>query len=256
MSWRIAEIFGPTIQGEGRLVGMPCHFVRFGGCDFRCSWCDTPHAVIPELVAQLPKMDEWGIISALNKLDEGDTISPNWVVLSGGNPALFNLRPLIHLLHTRSQKVILETQGSVYREWFTQVDDLCFSPKPPSSGNVTDLVKLQEMIARLVIAGAPRPYLKIPVFSTDDLDYVEVTHKTFPDLELFISIGNDDPYLPTVSNPNPPPKPPHPEALMASEIVMENFRGMLYKVQERQSLADARIFPQQHVLLWGNERGH
>ena len=42
---RISEIFGPTIQGEGMLIGQPTVFVRTGGCDYRCSWCDTLHAV-------------------------------------------------------------------------------------------------------------------------------------------------------------------------------------------------------------------
>lgn len=35
----VIECFGPTIQGEGALAGLPTLFVRFGGCDFRCSWC-------------------------------------------------------------------------------------------------------------------------------------------------------------------------------------------------------------------------
>jgi 7-carboxy-7-deazaguanine synthase len=42
---RISEIFGPTIQGEGVLIGLPTVFVRTGGCDYRCSWCDSLHAV-------------------------------------------------------------------------------------------------------------------------------------------------------------------------------------------------------------------
>lgn len=42
---RIAEIFGPTIQGEGVLIGEPTVFVRTGGCDYRCAWCDSLHAV-------------------------------------------------------------------------------------------------------------------------------------------------------------------------------------------------------------------
>ena len=37
MTLRIAEIFGPTIQGEGALIGEPTVFVRAGGCDYRCS---------------------------------------------------------------------------------------------------------------------------------------------------------------------------------------------------------------------------
>ncbi|CUH42006.1 7-carboxy-7-deazaguanine synthase [Ruegeria atlantica] len=45
MSLRISEIFGPTVQGEGALIGQPTVLVRSGGCDFRCSWCDSLHAV-------------------------------------------------------------------------------------------------------------------------------------------------------------------------------------------------------------------
>ena len=45
MTLRVVEIFGPTIQGEGALIGEPTVFVRTGGCDYRCSWCDSLHAV-------------------------------------------------------------------------------------------------------------------------------------------------------------------------------------------------------------------
>ena len=45
MTLRIAEIFGPTIQGEGALIGEPTVFVRAGGCDYRCAWCDSLLAV-------------------------------------------------------------------------------------------------------------------------------------------------------------------------------------------------------------------
>jgi 7-carboxy-7-deazaguanine synthase len=85
--FRIAEIFGPTIQGEGVHAGYPCHFVRFGGCDYRCRWCDSPHAVLPELVAALPKMTAEQICNRVRSLPG----HPKWVVLSGGNPALFDL---------------------------------------------------------------------------------------------------------------------------------------------------------------------
>ena len=56
---RISEIFGPTVQGEGALIGKPTVFVRTGGCDFRCSWCDTLHAVLPAYRHDwLPMTDE------------------------------------------------------------------------------------------------------------------------------------------------------------------------------------------------------
>ena len=46
----VIEVFGPTIQGEGAEAGLPTHFVRFGGCDYRCSWCDTMYAVDPAVL--------------------------------------------------------------------------------------------------------------------------------------------------------------------------------------------------------------
>jgi len=48
---RISEIFGPTIQGEGPLIGRPTVFVRTAGCDYRCARCDTLYAVLPEYIA-------------------------------------------------------------------------------------------------------------------------------------------------------------------------------------------------------------
>ena len=54
---RISEIFGPTVQGEGPLIGRPTVFVRTGGCDYRCTWCDTLYAVLPAY------HDEWALMT-------------------------------------------------------------------------------------------------------------------------------------------------------------------------------------------------
>src|SRR5262249_51216898 len=54
---RVSEIFGPTIQGEGPLIGRPSVFVRTAGCDYRCAWCDTLYAVLPEY------HDEWVLMT-------------------------------------------------------------------------------------------------------------------------------------------------------------------------------------------------
>lgn len=248
--FRVAEIFGPTIQGEGRNIGSPCVFVRFGGCDYRCSWCDTPHAVLPHLVAQLPKMNEWGILEELNGL-EG---SPNWVVLSGGNPGLLNLQYLIELLHRRAHLVMVETQGSTYRDWYAAVDDLCFSPKPPSSGNTTTPHDLGEVIDRYIFWNPStyrRAYLKVVVFDDSDYEYAVEIHQAFPQFEFFVSVGNEDPSLPTVGK----PKASETHLPITQDIVLNKMAWLMDKVRLDSRMFEARVLPQMHVLAWGNVRG-
>lgn len=265
--FRVAEIFGPTIQGEGPLVGMPCHFVRFGGCDFRCTWCDTPHAVLPNLVSKLPQMTSAEIYSKtvqLNQVSRSRWVGVKWVVLTGGNPGLLDLSHLIDMFHRGRIKVMVETQGSTYREWYTQVDSLCFSPKPPSSKMDWSFNDFDRILTRLMSDSVqrareeeretfPMPYLKVPIFTDEDLDFAEEVHARFS-LPMFLSIGNDDVSLPTVGNPEPEFT-DHPS--LTRTQILDNFREILDKVlRTRPSLQDCQIFPQQHVLLWGNERGH
>src|SRR5258708_8959324 len=74
----ISEIFGPTVQGEGALIGKPTVFVRTGGCDFRCNWCDTLYAALPAYRRDWLPMTPEEILSRI----EG---------LTGGKPLLVHL---------------------------------------------------------------------------------------------------------------------------------------------------------------------
>ena len=71
---RISEIFGPTIQGEGPLIGRPTVFVRTAGCDYRCTWCDTLYAVLPEYHDEWVLMTPPQIIARVNELAGGDPV--------------------------------------------------------------------------------------------------------------------------------------------------------------------------------------
>src|SRR3954451_9335561 len=105
----VVEIFGPTIQGEGAEAGVPTRFVRVGGCDFRCSWCDTMYAVDPEIVrTTAEKLSTREIVERIEALDG----RPDWVTISGGNPALHTLDELVAGLHRSGFRVSVETQGS------------------------------------------------------------------------------------------------------------------------------------------------
>src|SRR3954469_14267843 len=98
----VIEIFGPTIQGEGAEAGLATHFVRLGGCDSRCSWRDTMYAVDPATVrATSEPLLAAEIVERLERL-EG---RPEWVTLSGGNPALHRLDALVERLQDAGFKV-------------------------------------------------------------------------------------------------------------------------------------------------------
>jgi len=101
----VDEIFGPTLQGEGPMVGMPVMFVRTGGCDYRCHWCDTSHAVLPSFREHWKGMSGADIFAKLDALAQ----SPMWVVLSGGNPALQPLDELIEIGHAAGYQFALTT---------------------------------------------------------------------------------------------------------------------------------------------------
>jgi len=75
---RISEIFY-SIQGEGRLVGMPSVFIRTSGCNLRCAWCDTPYT------SWRPEGKPWSLSKILRKVA---TYPARHVVITGGEPLL------------------------------------------------------------------------------------------------------------------------------------------------------------------------
>ena len=125
---RISEIFGPTVQGEGALIGKPTVFVRTGGCDFRCRWCDTLYAVLPAYRHDWAPMRPEDILARVEELTGG---VPVLVTLSGGNPAIQPLGRLIALGKERGHRFAMETQGSVANDWFASSTGWCCRPSRP-----------------------------------------------------------------------------------------------------------------------------
>lgn len=130
----IVEIFGPTYEGEGPLVGAPILYVRVAYCDFECAWCDSMHAVKPSMNDQtVEKLELTEIHSRL--LHESAGWNVGWVSISGGNPALY---PQFEDLFFDEGcqwpwKIKVETQGSFWKPWLSKVDLLVISPKLASS---------------------------------------------------------------------------------------------------------------------------
>jgi 7-carboxy-7-deazaguanine synthase len=237
---RVSEIFGPTIQGEGPLIGCPSVFVRTGGCDYRCSWCDTLYAVLPEHRDEWMPMTPAAIMTRVNELAGGEAVL---VSLSGGNPALQPLAPLIALGHKSGHSLALETQGSVCQPWFAELDWLILSPKPPSAGMPVDLDALEACLK--AARGRPRCVLKIVVFDDVDYGYARALAARYQALPVYLQVGNP---LPS----NAVGGVPRDEADI--DDLLQRFRWLAGKV-----IADrwftATVLPQLHVLAWGNKRG-
>jgi 7-carboxy-7-deazaguanine synthase len=101
---RIAEIFF-SIQGEGRLAGVPSVFVRTSGCNLRCRWCDTPYA------SWTPEGNEMTVPEILAAVESHPA---RHVVVTGGEPMIArDIRVLLQALRDAGKHITIETAGTV-----------------------------------------------------------------------------------------------------------------------------------------------
>lgn len=234
---RVSEIFGPTIQGEGALIGVPTVFVRTGGCDYRCSWCDSLHAVEPEYRDTWKPMTPAAVMAEIEALSGGQ---PLMVSLSGGNPAIQPLGGLIQLGQGKGYGFALETQGSVARRWFANLDMLVLSPKPPSSGMAVDWDIFEQCVT--AAAGA-QTVLKIVVFDETDYQWARDAALRHSDLAIYLQPGN-----------HTPPPPDDDGAVVDQDGIDARMLWLVDRVIEDRWFR-AKVLPQLHVMLWGNKRG-
>jgi 7-carboxy-7-deazaguanine synthase len=229
---RVVEVFGPTIQGEGPHAGRVCHFLRFGGCDYRCSWCDTMYAVTPALVRAAEDLEPAEILARLEELAPAPML-----VLSGGNPALQRLDGLFLGLRHRYPTIAVETQGSRWRPWLNETDSLVISPKPPSSGEATPMhwLYFERFMARS--AGARARVLKVVVFDDEDLAWARGVHNAYPAVPLYLSAGTDQ------------------DAADIRAAVADRYAWLCERVAGDKRLHAAIVLPQLHVIAWGARVG-
>ena len=121
-NYKVNELF-QTIQGEGINTGMPAIFIRLQGCDVGCSWCDTKNTwkIDPDKQRQLMTLSDhsdqsscWAAANGQELLDEINRLgySANLVVITGGEPCMFDLNELTLLLHANHFQTQIETSGT------------------------------------------------------------------------------------------------------------------------------------------------
>lgn len=246
----VVEIFGPTIQGEGALAGSVSHFVRFGGCDYECAWCDSAPAVLPEDVRRAEKITLQQVVNRVLALAPAQ-----WVTLSGGNPALHDLTLLVEALHSADFKVAVETQGSKWQEWLKDVDQLTISPKPPSSLMPGRLdVKLQEYLLDWHINYSSKINFKVPIHDLADFKWAIDLHRAWG--PRTVGWSGIPFYLSVVTEMGGLRGDFAGGAIDSKEDILNRYKQVIDWTLSVPAMKDVRVIPQLHALVWHHERGH
>lgn len=135
-TYRVNNIY-PTIQGEGCQTGVPMVLVRLHGCAVGCPWCDTKETwhvqdvcrrdTIAEALGQNPL---WAEATGEQISDFCDRfVGPKWALVTGGEPADYDLADLVEWLHARGYRAALETSGTALGHRNAGFDWVCVSPK-------------------------------------------------------------------------------------------------------------------------------
>ena len=141
-----------TLQGEGYHTGKPAYFIRVGGCDVGCRWCDTKFSWRADL-HPLIEVDK-----IINKILETPS---NAVVITGGEPLSYNLDYFTNKLQEHNIETFLETSGAHQLSGIW--DWICLSPKKeiPPLENILTLSN----------------ELKVIIYNQDDLLWAEKNAK-------------------------------------------------------------------------------
>ena len=107
-----------TIQGEGYNTGKPAYFIRLGGCDVGCSWCDAKETWNPK---KFPPIEIEKIV------EQALSFPAQAIVITGGEPLKYPLDKLCDQLSSHSLEIFLETSGS--ETLSGRFDWICLSPK-------------------------------------------------------------------------------------------------------------------------------
>lgn len=265
----VIEIFGPTIQGEGALLGFPTHFLRTGGCGYNCIWCDSMHAVDPAQVkANRTMMTIDEIVHRIDSLPKAP-----WLTLTGGDPCLHKkLGDIVPHMWNRGIKVCVETQGQVWPEWLRSIDVVTFSPKGPSAGNVTSIETFRDRLAGFRHHSRGVLVVKVVVFDEQDLEYsTDLYNQLHPRVggplydKFYFQVGSpllsDIPQLDFDENANLGQLDKdailrsHDSVYLRTQI-LDSYAMLVERLLERVEELDANtaITPQMHTLIWPTEQ--
>lgn len=222
---KVSEVFGPTLQGEGPNAGRPAAFLRLGGCNLQCSWCDTPYtwdASRFDLREQITERSTDDLAAQILAM------GVDRLVVTGGEP-LLQQRWLVELLEEIAHAVPhveVETNGTRIpdTEVVAAVGQFNVSPKLAHAGQ-GDKAIIPGALRALQRTG--KAAFKFVVATPGDLDEVD---------RVVASCGLSNVWL-------------MPEGTDTS--IVDKIGWICDAAIERRWSVTIRL----HVLAWGNERG-
>ncbi len=151
-----------TLQGEGFHQGRAAYFIRLGGCDVGCFWCDVKDSW---------EADKHPSLTVQNIVAEAMNHPGRLAVITGGEPLMYDLGNLTGALHREGFQINLETSGAYPLSG--EIDWVCFSPKKFKKPLEEFYEKSQE--------------LKVIIYNKNDFEWAEsFAGKMNPDCKLFL----------------------------------------------------------------------
>jgi 7-carboxy-7-deazaguanine synthase len=262
----LVEMFGPTVQGEGTVLGQQTYFLRFGLCDYFCKMCDSLHAVIPTHVkANATWLSQEAIWDAFLEFRNPNTT--NWLTFSGGNPAIHDLSYLVGLAKQDGIKINVETQGTQYHGWLNKVDSLTISPKGPGMKQEHNHPAFMGFLDKVYQNGTwptdtvnewngPYLCLKIVVFDERDLMFAREIFAYAATHPLFENLDTSNHFYLSLGNPNPPDPSGKEDVAFDIPAQLQNYRTLYEDILGDPILSKVRFTPQWHAFVWNNDKGH
>jgi len=252
----LVEIFS-SVQGEGIHAGMSTLFIRFGGCDLRCRWCDTPQSWKPTAECRIETERGAGVFctllnpvpvaAAVAAVEALGLASHRFVSFTGGEPLLQPraVQALARRLRGRGPRIHLETHGlhvDALAEVLGDVDVVAMDWKlasdvrrtsDPRRGPVEDFHASHEAFLRVAL-GAPEVMVKVVVTpATRDAEIDEMTR----------CIARVAPEVPVIIQPVTP------YGVVRETPSAKRLLGLVGRMEK--TLRDVRLIPQTHKLYCG-----
>ncbi|MBT2490628.1 7-carboxy-7-deazaguanine synthase QueE [Streptomyces sp. ISL-96] len=226
----VAEVFGPTVQGEGPSTGRRASFLRLGACNLSCDWCDTPYTWDASRFDLRAELTRRPVPELVDRLLEGH---PGIVVITGGEPLLHQRRPgwiaLLDALHAAGVEIEIETNGTIPPTDYTaeRVTRFNVSPKLQHAGDPEDKRIRPDALAALVTTG--KAAFKFVARTGADVDQVAALAAAH--------------HLPA-----------HTVWLMPEGTTTAELDTHLHTIADPAIAAGFNLTTRLHVYAWGNER--